>query len=220
MAETRLAALAAEGQSVWIDLLSREFVAGGELAALVADDSVTGLTSNPTIFQKAIAGGGYDEQIGELLTGLDDSRELFFELAIDDVRAACDVLAPVFDSARGGDGFVSLEVDPGLARDTQATIAQAADLHRRVDRRNLYVKIPATREGLPAIEESIAQGHPDQRYAHLLAGSLPGRRRRLPTRPRAAPGQRRRPRACQLRRLVLRLPDRHRDRPPPRRAWP
>src|SRR5271156_2715397 len=98
MAEARLAALAARGQSVWIDLLSRAFVSSGELAGMIAADSVTGLTSNPTNFQKAIAGGDYDEEITERLQRIDDARAIFFELAIEDVRAACDVFAPVFEA--------------------------------------------------------------------------------------------------------------------------
>jgi transaldolase len=162
MPNARLAALAARGQSIWIDLLSRELVGSGELAGLVADKSVTGLTSNPSIFQKAIAGGGggYDDQIRELLGETDDPREIFFALAIEDVRAACDVLRPVWERTDGLDGYVSLEVDPGLAFDTKATFEQAVDLHERVQRDNLYVKIPATKEGVPAIEDCLARGIP------------------------------------------------------------
>src|SRR5204862_114252 len=108
---------------------------------------------------KAIAGGtDYDGQIRASLEELDDPREIFFRLAIDDVREACDVLRPVWETTGGDDGFVSLEVDPGLAYDTEATFEQAIDLHRRVDRPNLFVKIPATRLGLPAIEDCVARG--------------------------------------------------------------
>src|ERR1700722_4386620 len=160
MAESRLGALHAAGQSVWIDLLSRGFVASGELKRMVDEDSVTGLTSNPTIFQKAIAGGDYDAAVVASLSQTSDPREIFFELAIEDVRAACDVLAPVFAATGGRDGFVSLEVDPGLAHDTRATFEQAVSLHERVARPNLYVKIPATPEGLPAIAGCIARGIP------------------------------------------------------------
>src|SRR5579871_851165 len=160
MAESRLAAIAARGQSVWIDLLSRPFVRNGELQRMIDEDAVTGLTSNPTIFQKALAGGDYDEQIASGLMHSEDPREVFFELAITDVQEACDVLAPVHNATGGRDGFVSLEVDPGLAHDSAATLAQALDLHARVGRPNLYVKIPATRAGLPAIEDAIAQGIP------------------------------------------------------------
>jgi transaldolase len=153
-----LAALAARGQSIWVDMLSRGFVASGELGRLVAEDSVTGLTSNPTIFEKAIAGGGYDDRLQATAQKSNDPREIFFALAIDDVRAACDVFAPVYDSTGGADGYVSLEVDPGLAHESEATLAQALDLHQRVERPNVLIKIPATREGLPAIEDCIARG--------------------------------------------------------------
>ncbi len=158
---TRLATLHAQGQSIWIDLLSRHLVQSGELQRLIDEDSVTGLTSNPSIFQKAISqGSDYDAQIRRCLQETDDPRQIFFELAIEDVRAACDVFRPVWDESDGRDGFVSLEVDPGLAFDTQGTFDQAIDLHDRVDRPNLYVKIPATKEGLPAIEDCIARGVP------------------------------------------------------------
>jgi transaldolase len=178
MAESRLAQLAARGQSVWIDLLSRELVHSGELKNLVDDFSVTGLTSNPSIFQKAIAGGGdYDDQIRETLEQTDDPREVFLQLAVEDVREACDVLRPVWDATGGADGYVSLEVDPGLAHDERGTIDQAVDLHGRVDKPNLYIKIPGTVEGLSAIEECIARGIPINvtlifsvlRYQHVVA---------------------------------------------------
>ena len=161
MANALLKQLAARGQSIWIDLLSRELVQSGDLQRLLDDKSVTGLTSNPSIFQKAIAGGGdYDDQIRELLKETDDPREIFVALAIEDVRAACDVLRPVWERTKGLDGFVSLEVDPDVAFNTEATYEQAVDLHDRVGRDNLYIKIPATVEGLPAIENCIARGIP------------------------------------------------------------
>jgi transaldolase len=178
MSDSRLAQVVAHGQSVWIDLLSRELVHSGELKKLVDDFSVTGLTSNPSIFQKAIAGGeDYDDQIRESLEQTDDPREVFLQLAVEDVRDACDVLRPVWDTTSGRDGYVSLEVDPGLAHDERATIDQAVDLHGRVDKPNLYIKIPATVEGLSAIEECIARGIPInvtlifsvQRYKHVVA---------------------------------------------------
>ena len=159
MAESRLHQLAARGQSVWIDLLSRELVHGGELARMIEEDAVTGLTSNPTIFQKAIAGGDdYDEQIAELLETEHESRRLFFALAITDVQDAADVLRPVWERTGGRDGYVSLEVDPGLADDTDGTLEQAVELHDAVGRSNVYIKIPATVPGLSAIEDSIARG--------------------------------------------------------------
>jgi transaldolase len=159
--EDRLRRLRDAGQSIWLDLLSRELVQSGELRRLIDEDSVTGVTSNPSIFQKAIShSGAYDDQIRRSLAETDDPRAVFFALAVTDVRDACDVFRPVFDASGGADGFVSLEVDPGLAFATEATFQQAVELHGRVDRPNLYVKIPATREGLPAIEDCIARGVP------------------------------------------------------------
>jgi transaldolase len=155
---TPLHQLSELGQSVWIDYLSRKFIHDGDLAGL-ARDGVRGVTSNPTIFQGAIAeGDAYDEQIKEVSASESDPKEIFIALARDDIRDACDVLRPQFDA--GEDGWVSLEVDPNLAHDTQATIDEAKRLHALVDRPNLFIKIPATREGLSAIEETIAAGIP------------------------------------------------------------
>jgi transaldolase len=157
---TPLKQLAEQGQSVWIDYLSRRLVQDGDLAQLVRD-GIVGVTSNPTIFQGAIAeGDAYDEQIKEVSATEAEPKEIFLALARDDIRAACDVLRPVFDAGGGKDGWVSLEVDPNLAHDTQATIDEAARLHALVDKPNVFIKIPATREGLPAIEETIASGIP------------------------------------------------------------
>ena len=162
MPDTPLQQLSAHGQSVWIDFLSRTFVQNGDLAALVRE-GVDGVTSNPTIFQSAIADGdAYDEQLREVLKTETEPKEVFLALAVQDIRAACDILRAEWDRAgeNARDGWVSLEVDPNLAHDTQGTIAEAKRLHALVDRPNLFVKIPATREGLPAIEESIAAGIP------------------------------------------------------------
>jgi transaldolase len=157
---TPLQQLADAGQSVWSDYLSRPFVEEGKLEALVRD-GVVGVTSNPTIFQGAIAGGdAYDEQIKAVAAQESEPKEIFIALARDDIRAACDVLRPVWDAGHGKDGWVSLEVDPNLADDTQATIDEAKRLHALVDKPNLFIKIPATPEGLPAIEETIAAGIP------------------------------------------------------------
>jgi transaldolase len=159
MAKSRLRKLADAGQSIWVDNLSRELVHGGGLQRLVDEDAVTGVTSNPTIFQKAIAAGrAYDQQLAAEMRETDDPRDLFFRLAVADVQDACDVLRPTWEKTGGDDGFVSLEVDPGLAYDTTETFEQAIDLHGRVDRPNVYIKIPATRLGLPAIEDCIARG--------------------------------------------------------------
>ena len=156
---SRLHALSAAGVSVWIDTLSREMLETGELARLEAEDTVVGVTSNPTIFQKALAqGGSYDGQLRELADTVTDPTELFFALAMDDIRAGCDLMRPVWERTNGVDGFVSLEVDPALAYDREATFAQAMRFHAEVDRPNLYVKIPATEIGLGAIEDCIAKG--------------------------------------------------------------
>jgi len=157
MAESRLHQVSALGQSVWIDYLSRRLIHDGELARLMADDAVVGITSNPTIFQKAIAeGDAYDAQMREVLAEEDDAKEVFLRLAVKDVQDACDLLRPVWD--KGKDGYVSIEVDPNFAFDTTATIAEAQRLHELVDRPNCFVKIPGTEAGLPAIEEMIARG--------------------------------------------------------------
>jgi transaldolase len=159
MANSRLHQLSELGQSVWIDFLSRDMLRSGELARLMEEDSVVGVTSNPTIFQKAIsAGDAYDEQLRRELEEERDAKELFLRLAVEDVSDACDLLRKVWDGGGGLDGYVSLEVDPTLAYETEATIAEADRLHGLVDRPNLFVKIPATEPGLPAIEEMISRG--------------------------------------------------------------
>jgi transaldolase len=159
MSESNLHKLSGLGQSVWIDSLSREMLASGQLAKLMADDAVTGVTSNPTIFQKALAEGNrYDAQMKELLATEDDPTEIFFRLAEKDVSDACDLMADVWDNGAGLRGYVSIEVDPTLAYDTEATYEQAKRLHADIDKPNVYVKIPATRPGLPAIEDMIAAG--------------------------------------------------------------
>jgi transaldolase len=153
---SRLHALSELGQSVWIDFLSRHMLRGGELARMMDEDAVVGVTSNPTIFQKAISQGGYDDQLREVLAEEDDAKEVFLRLAVQDVQDACDLLRSVWDG--GQDGYVSIEVDPNLAYDTDGTIKEAQRLHELVDRPNCFVKIPATKPGLPAIEEMIARG--------------------------------------------------------------
>jgi transaldolase len=159
MTTTPLHQLADQGQSVWLDLLSRKLVHDGDLERLVREDGLAGLTSNPTIFQKAIAGGeGYDDQLRELAAEEDDPRAIFTALAVRDIADACDVLRPVWERTDGLDGYVSLEVDPGMAFEADATVEEAARLKALVDRPNLLVKIPATEPGLKAIEEAIARG--------------------------------------------------------------
>jgi transaldolase len=159
MADSRLHKLAARGQSVWFDTLSRDLVHSGELARMMKDDAVTGVTSNPSIFQKALStGNAYDEDLRKLVAETDDPESIFFSLALQDIRDACDVLKPAYDASGGVDGYVSMEVLPGLAYDTEGTFEQARWIATEVDRPNLYVKIPATMAGLPAIEDCTAHG--------------------------------------------------------------
>jgi len=156
---SRLEQLSGAGVSVWIDSLSREMLHSGALAALMADDAVVGVTSNPTIFQKALAEGDlYDAQLREVAAATDDAVEIFFSLAMDDIRAACDLMRPVWERTTGVDGWVSLEVDPTLAYERERTFEQAVRFSKAVDRPNLYVKIPATEPGLGAVEDCIANG--------------------------------------------------------------
>ena len=149
------------GQSLWLDNITRTMLRDGTLARYIDELSVTGLTSNPTIFDKAISGGdAYDEQIIEEAPTADTTEELFFRLAIADLRDAADLFAGVHERTAGVDGFCSLEVSPLLADDTAATTEQVAELHRRAARDNIYIKIPGTDAGLPSIEESIFAGIP------------------------------------------------------------
>ncbi|HEX7246357.1 MAG TPA: transaldolase [Solirubrobacterales bacterium] len=149
------------GQSLWLDNITRTMLADGTLAGYIEELSVTGLTSNPTIFDKAISGGeAYDRHIIELSQNGHEPEEVFFELALADLRDATDLFRGVHERTAGVDGFCSLEVSPKIADDTRGTIEQAAQLHGRADRDNLYVKIPGTEAGLPAIEESIFAGIP------------------------------------------------------------
>ena len=161
MARSRLHELSEHGVSVWVDSLSREMLETGELKRLAHEDAVVGVTSNPTIFEKALSTGEwYDEQLRDELERSDDTKEVFFALAIEDIKRACDLLRPVWERTDGVDGFVSLEVDPDLAYERDATFEQAKLLTERVDRQNVYVKIPATAPGVGAIEDSIAAGRP------------------------------------------------------------
>ena len=159
MSQTPLHELHAHGQSVWLDFLSRDLVDSGELARLVAEEGVRGMTSNPTIFQEAIKGSDtYDEDIRRLGAEGLSPEEMFEAIAVDDIAAACDVLRPVFDESGMTDGFVSLEVSPRLAHDTEGTVEEARRLVASVDRPNLMIKVPATPAGLPAVETLITEG--------------------------------------------------------------
>jgi transaldolase/glucose-6-phosphate isomerase len=155
---SRLAELSRLGQAIWLDFIRRQLITSGELRELV-ESGVTGVTSNPSIFEKAIAGSSdYDGAIERLAAGGATVGETYENLAIDDIKCACDILRPVYDRKRGGDGYVSLEVDPGLARDTRGTVDEAKRLFSAVDRPNLMIKVPSTPEGIPAIETLTAVG--------------------------------------------------------------
>ena len=154
----RLHALHAAGQSLWLDYIDRTMLSNGDLARRIAEDALTGMTSNPTIFEKALAeGAAYDAQLATLPSALSD-RDAFFEVAATDVRQACDAFRTVYDRTQGLDGFVSLEVSPDLARDTAGTVAEARRLWASVDRPNLMIKVPGTPEGAEAIRQLIADG--------------------------------------------------------------
>jgi transaldolase len=146
------------GQAPWVDELSREDIENGGLERMI-EDGIVGVTSNPAIFQKAVAGSDlYDEQLHELAQREDDPKQMFWEVATKDIRDACDIFTPVHEETGGRDGFISLEVQPDIAYDAEATVEEATRLHELVDRPNLFVKIPATLPGLVAIEEMISRG--------------------------------------------------------------
>lgn len=147
------------GQSIWLDLLSREIMNSGKLKNLIDKDDLRGLTSNPSIFEKAINGStDYDEDIAKLSKIQNNNDKIFFELAIKDIQQAADIFKPVFDKTKGKDGFVSLEVSPYLARDAEATIKQVRELWKKVNRKNVMIKIPGTKEGLLAIRKCLSEG--------------------------------------------------------------
>lgn len=155
----RLLEIQKHGQSIWLDLLDRKIMDTGELQRLIDEDGLRGLTSNPAIFEKAISKStDYDKDIENLAKKKDDNEAIFFDLAIKDIKRAADLFKPVYDKTKGEDGFVSLEVSPFLARDTEGTIKQARELWKKVDRKNVMIKIPSTKEGLPAIRKCISEG--------------------------------------------------------------
>jgi transaldolase len=159
MSNDRLDRLAAAGVSIWLDDLSRERLESGNLQQLIADDRVVGVTTNPTIFATALANGAaYDGQVRELAARGAAVEDAIREITVADVQQACDVFSGTWESSGGVDGRVSLEVDPGLARDSDGTLAQAVDLWKAVDRPNLLIKIPATEAGLSAITRALAEG--------------------------------------------------------------
>jgi len=183
-----LARLGELGQSPWYDYITRDLVDTGELARLIAEDGLRGMTSNPTIFEKAIAGSRlYDDDIRAQADAGRGPQEIFEHLAVADVRAACDAFGPVFHASGSGDGLVSIEVAPTLANDTSATIQEAERLWDAVDRPNAMIKIPGTSEGLPAITRCIAAGisvnvtllFSVERYGEVIEAFLAGLERRL-----------------------------------------
>ena len=185
----RLQSLHDAGVSIWLDTLSRELLESGDFAALVEGSAVTGATSNPTIFAKAITGSErYDEQLGSLVaSGVGESQELFFAVALDDVGRAAAILRPAYERSGGRDGFVSFECTPDVAGDTEATVAQALELWHRLDLPNVLIKVPATRAGVGAIEELTARGvnvnvtllFSVERYEEVIEAYLRGLERRV-----------------------------------------
>jgi transaldolase len=174
--------LTRQGQSLWLDNLRRELITSGELARL-RDAGITGITSNPTIFEKAIGGStDYDAALAELMDAGRRPDQMLWDLMLEDIQAAADIFRPVYEATAGSDGFVSIEVGPAIAGDTEQTIATAQELHRRAARPNVMVKIPATRAGLPAIRHMIGEGkHTNvtlifsvQRYAEVVEAYLSG----------------------------------------------
>lgn len=148
-----------QGQSIWLDLLSRKIMDSGKLQSLIDNDDLRGLTSNPSIFEKAISDSSdYDADVAIFSKEETDNTDIFFNMAIDDIQRAADIFKPVYDKTEGRDGFVSLEVSPYLANDTDATIEQARELWSKVNRKNVMIKIPGTKQGLPAIRECLREG--------------------------------------------------------------
>ena len=188
MAENPLVGLQKIGQSIWLDFLSRELINSGALKRLV-DEGVTGVTSNPSIFQKAISGSGdYDQSLREMLrAGVREEKELFFGLAMKDVADAADMLRPVYDETGGMDGFISIEVSPDIAYDADATVLEAGHLFSTIGRKNILVKVPGTKQALPAIEQLVSEGininvtllFSVKRYEEVMDAYISGLEKRL-----------------------------------------
>ncbi len=175
--------LLAAGQSVWYDNIQRKLLENGEMARMIADGEIRGVTSNPSIFMNAIAKSqDYDEILNPLAQAGRSTEEIYYQMAIADIQATADLLLPVYQASGGGDGYVSLEVSPYLANDTAGTLVEAKRLWRIVDRPNLMIKIPATRAGIPAVAQAIADGinvnvtliFSRQRYAEVMEAYLKG----------------------------------------------
>lgn len=159
MKESPLLKLKALGQSIWMDYIRRNMITSGQLKQLIDEDDLCGITSNPSIFEKAIVeSSDYDEAIRALALAGKKTPQIYEAITVEDIRMAADVLRPTYDRLEGGDGFVSLEVNPRLAYDTQGTIAEARRLWSELQRPNVFIKVPATREGLPADKQLISEG--------------------------------------------------------------
>ncbi len=189
MSRNPLIELKEAGQSVWLDYLSRDIVESGKLGRLIEEDGLSGVTSNPTIFQNAISGSrDYDAAFEKFLeAGMRDEKQLFLSIAMEDIKAASDLLLPTYKSGGGHDGFVSIEVSPDLAHDTEATIKEARDIFTALGRKNVMIKVPATKEGLPAIEQLTSEGvnvnvtllFSVQRYGEVTEAYIKGIEKRL-----------------------------------------
>ncbi|GBE36469.1 transaldolase [bacterium BMS3Bbin07] len=176
------------GQSFWYDNISRGLLKSGELKRMIEEEGLRGVTSNPTIFHKSIqSGNDYDEQLHQLLGKEASEKDMFYALAIQDIVEACEVLMPVYEESNGLDGYVSIEVDPHLAYDTERTVTEATELAERIGKPNLMVKVPATGEGLPAVEELLYRGYninvtllfSVKRYKEVLNAYMKGIERRV-----------------------------------------
>ncbi len=188
MHDNPLITLRQYGQSFWYDNISRGLLKSGELKRMIEEEGLRGVTSNPTIFHKSIQSGkDYDEELTELLGAGLSEKEIFYALAVRDISEACDLLLPVYEESKGIDGYVSIEVDPHLAHDTEGTVREALELAGRIGKPNLMVKVPATAEGLPAVEELIYRGcninvtllFSVKRYEEVLDAYMKGLERRL-----------------------------------------
>lgn len=183
MSDNRLKQILNLGQSIWYDNIQRGMIARGEFQKMIAEDGLRGVTSNPTIFDKAISkSADYDADILKGVERGDSAEAIYWTLVIKDIQAAADIFKPVHEATRGTDGYISIEVSPLLARDTQGTIRQARELVKRVDRKNVMIKVPATKEGIPAIKALIADGTPVnvtlifsvERYREVMNAYLEG----------------------------------------------
>ena len=221
MPKSRLHQLSELGQSVWIDSLSRGWLKDGELARMMSEDAVVGVTSNPTIFQKAMAEGEwYDDQLREVVKEYDDTKEIFLQLAAEDIKDACDLFRPVWDETDGTDGYVSLEVDPEL-RVRDRGDDRRGDPLPRLDRSSESPREDPGHAAGPARDRRDDLAGPQhQRDADLLSAAPPGGRRGLHPRARTARRGRRRSVDRRIGRELLRLARRHRGRPAPRRGRP